>query len=333
VTCPFSAHPCTKFLRRRTSISYYSLFCDQCLVVNEVEPVLNFLRVEGDRIEHSLEWSCPACGNYHRLPLMGEIEETIDAYNRHLRALQQKINSGTTSVNEEENKFKQRLAEAQKRDQKEGGQMHETRVRFGYWFRRLRQSNWAGGPRGVTEAARLIGISREHLTRIEKGEGGYSQETVMKMAGVIGAKIEMACKMAGIEVPKGFVRKSSEERMREAREQYQKALEEKDMTEFLTSVILSHRYYHTAKRGSNWVRALDVPARPIAIAAAQHLIAAIRELKGQPERVSTFQAIARSGLLSTERYRWIEELVVNVLSGEQQGELREMLNNLALNEK
>jgi transcriptional regulator with XRE-family HTH domain len=320
-------------------MSCFPLICERCFAVNDCQPELDFLPLEGGLIEHYIEWSCPApdCAHLHRLRLKGEVEETIAAYNRHIRAIEAGLESARQSHSledeKEESEYGKRLEQAEKLDLQEGGCKHQTRVRFGYWFRRLRMSKWNGGRMSISAAARSMDISREHLSRIEMGEDGYSNELVLKMAMAVGATIEMACKMAGIEVPAQFLKKPSVDRLSEAREAYLEALEEEDVETFLVRAIIAHRSYHAARRGSNRIRVLDVPARPVAIGAAERGIAAIRALEKQDERISTFRAIALTSLLPQERYRWISELVVHVLSEEQRSELTEVLISFARRKK
>ena len=313
-------------------MTYRTLICEYCFEINDCEIEANRLLLEDGAVELSLEWVCPACRRYHRLPVEGDLDEAIEAYNKHISAVRDGIKEGfrlqsmrsekeREEEREEERLYQERRKVAEERDAQEDTNIYATRVYFGYFFRRSRLK------RGIklTQAAKEIGIRRETLHRIEMGEAGYSQETVLAMGRFMGITPQKACEIAGLEAPKETRKKlDATELLEETRRDFNDTLVIEDDKMFLSYVIILRRKYQALKQGSFRVRALEVPAQPDAILAAHQAITAFKKLE-ETQRINTFFAIARTELNEKQRYQWISDLAIHALNSEQRAELIQKL--------
>lgn len=313
-------------------MTYRTFICEYCFEINDCKTGANRLLLEDGAVELSLEWICPACRRYHRLPVEGDLDEAVEAYNKHISAVRDGTKEGLHLQNirsekdrekerEEEKLYRERRKKAEERDAQEGTNIYATRVYFGYFFRRSRLK------RGIklTQAAKEIGIRRETLHRIEMGEAGYSQETVLAMGRFMGITSQKACEMAGLEAPKETRKKlDATELLEETRRDFNETLDIEDDKMFLSYAIILRRKYQALKQGSFRVRALEVPAQPDAILAAHQTITELKKLE-DAKRIITFFAIARTELNEKQRYQWIFDLALHVLNSEQRAELIQKL--------
>lgn len=320
-------------------MTYRTLICEHCFEINDCKTVESQLLLENGTIELSLEWTCPACRTYSRLPVEGDLDEAFEAYNKNITAIRDGMREGlrrnsmrsedeVEKEQKEERLYLERRKKAEELDAQEGTNAHATRVYFGYYFRRQRLK------KGIkqTQAAKEIGIRRETLQRIEMGEAGYSQETVIAMGRLIEITPQKACEMAGIEAPpKPPKRTDRTALINDTRADFNETIEIEDDAKFLYYAILLRRQFQKFKEGLMHIRAIELPAQPYAIAAAQQAISALKTLD-EAKRISTFYAIARTELSKKQRYQWISELI-QVLSSEQIAELTQELIDLTEKKK